>query len=158
MEFKLGIEAGDEFVARLKAKSHEVGHLIQDALDDIALFIEGDAKGRAGFRTGNLRRNINRVHAKETRPGHHEAVVGVSRTAPYGVWHHEGTGIFGARRRPIRPQTGNVLVFSVGGRTVFARSVKGQRANPFMREAYRTAQATYAPGRVEKLRHDIGNL
>jgi hypothetical protein len=36
-----------------------------------------------------------------------------------------GTGIFGPSKRPITPKRAKVLAFTVGGKTVFAKSVKG---------------------------------
>lgn len=144
---------------RMKNLPGQVSRLIEDALDDIALAIESDAKLRAGYKTGNLRRNIIRERAgRNSVTGLTQAVVGVARTAPYGIWTHEGTGIFGTYGRAIRPTSGNFLVFSIGGRKIFARSVKGQRANPFMRDAFNNVRGGFAEGRLRKLAHDIGNL
>lgn len=71
----------------------------------------------------------------------------VSRGAPavrvgtgvrYAVYVHEGTGIYGPRRAVIRPRrSGGYLVFRPRGAkgTVFVRSVKGMRPNPFLSDA-----------------------
>lgn len=55
---------------------------------------------------------------------------------------HEGTGIYGPRRRPIRPRRKKVLRFTVRGQPepVFATSVKGIRPNPYLRKALRAAR------------------
>ena len=134
--------------------------LITDAVNDILMVTEGIAKERAGFRTGNLRRNITHDRAEITPMGDIEGRVGVRRTAPYGLWHHEGTGNFGRYHRAIRPSVGNVLVWRhyPSGRTVFARSVVGQRANPFIREAFDNVRIGYVRARLGKLANDIGNV
>jgi len=69
--------------------------------------------------------------------------------APYPLYVHEGTGIFGATKKPIVPKKkGGWLVFPVesggveakkgkykGKMVVFARSVKGKKARPFFKKA-----------------------
>lgn len=157
-EVAFGIEGGEVLVAKMRLHAAEVDRLIKGAIDDMLLEVEGLAKLKAGFKTGNLRRNITRNRASSTGTGQHEGSVGVSRQAPYGVWTHEGTGLFGTRHAPIRPHTGNVLHFRIGGRTLFRPSVKGQRANPFIRDAFLEGNATYIPARVDKLGRDLADL
>lgn len=84
----------------------------------------------APFSTGNLNRSIHANFAKQGL----EAKV--KPTANYAHYVHEGTGIYGPKKRPITPRSASVLAFSVGGQMVFAKSVKGQKANPFMKRAY----------------------
>lgn len=57
------------------------------------------------------------------------------------VWIHGGTGIYGPRRQPIRPQRAKRLVFKPKGanRVVYAKSVKGMKANPFLKDALSAA-------------------
>jgi len=159
--YELDLKDGINVREPLSLLDQRVRSLIAEALDDVALAIEDVAKEKAGFKTGNLRRNILRERALLDSTGAINAHVGVARTAPYAIWHHEGTGIFGKYHRRITPTAGNVLVFrdsAKGGRLVFARSVKGQRANPFMRDAYLLVKNTVADARFRKLAHDIGNL
>ena len=59
--------------------------------------------------------------------------------APYVEF---GTGLYGPERRMITPVRGKFLVFTVGGRKVFARAVRGMRPRPFLRSALRTAIPT----------------
>jgi hypothetical protein len=158
VEIAINRAGARELELKLREQGLTLGHMIQDALDDVALFAEGEAKSHAPRKTGNLVRNIGRDRAEMTRPHHYSAAVGVARTAPYGIWVHEGTGLFGRMRRPIRPLVGNVLAFDVMGRSVFARSVKGQRANPFMREAYRVTRDTYLPARMKRLAEEVGGV
>jgi hypothetical protein len=85
---------------------------------------------------------------------HVEARFGVSRVLPrgaggrfvpgsqtYPLFVHEGTGLFGRLHRVITPRRARYMVFR--GRTglVVARSVRGQRPQPYMREAYEDARA-----------------
>jgi len=70
----------------------------------------------------------------------------------YATYRHQGTGIYGPKRRRIRPKRGNVLVFESSGTVgplpkgvkkaargkrpiVFARSVRGVPPSPFLTAA-----------------------
>jgi hypothetical protein len=59
----------------------------------------------------------------------------------YPLWVHEGTGLYGRLHRLIRPKRKKAMVFV--GRTglVITKSVKGQRPQPYMTEAYMDARA-----------------
>jgi hypothetical protein len=50
-----------------------------------------------------------------------------------------GTGIYGPTGRRITPVRAQSLRFVSGGRVVFAKSVKGQKANNFLAESIRAA-------------------
>lgn len=98
--------------------------------------VEMRAKTKVGVDSGRLRSSIQRTLSVElTR------VVGrVGTAVQYGLYHHQGTGIYGPRRRPIRPKkAGGVLVFTPKGSTqvVVAREVQGSRPNPFLVDALR---------------------
>lgn len=43
-----------------------------------------------------------------------------------------GTGVYGPRGSPITPTTGKFLVFDLNGSKIFAKSVKGAPARPFL--------------------------
>lgn len=55
---------------------------------------------------------------------------------------HGGTGIYGPRRQPIRPKRATLLRFKPKGsaRVVYARQVKGMKANPFLKDALSAAK------------------
>jgi hypothetical protein len=55
----------------------------------------------------------------------------------YAMWVHAGTGLYGPTHRPITPKRGAYLVFTPKGARgkVFARSVKGMRPNPYLKDA-----------------------
>ena len=64
------------------------------------------------------------------------------------LWIHEGTGIYGPRRRKITAKNSKVLVFKApyGAKTgkfrgkVVVRSVRGMRRNQFLKAAIRAAR------------------
>ena len=98
------------------------------------LAIESLAVEESPYRTGRLK---EAVQTEETPTG---GRVFVSSAAPYAVYVHEGTGIFGPRRQPIRPRTKRALFWEGARRPV--RQVRGQRPNRFMdRAADRAAPA-----------------
>lgn len=59
---------------------------------------------------------------------------------------NDGTGIYGPSGQPITPKNGNVLKFKIGSQTIYTKSVKGQRPNPYIDRAIDTTES-----RVEKL-------
>lgn len=65
--------------------------------------------------------------------------VEVGTSLYYARWVHDGTGIYGPAGQPIRPVRSPYLKFPLNGRTVYARTVRGQRANPYLRNALHAA-------------------
>ena len=64
--------------------------------------------------------------------------VGFSATpGQIGEWHIQGTGIFGPRRRPIRPKRAKALHFFIDSEEFFMPSVKGIKPNPFFDRAHK---------------------
>jgi phage gpG-like protein len=84
--------------------------------------------------TGRLRSSIT-LQVKTDR-----IVIGTN--VRYGLWVHEGTGIYGPRGARIYPVSGRYLVFTPKGETrpVFARSVRGMPARPFLKKALLAAR------------------
>lgn len=83
--------------------------------------------------TGRLRSSVRTAL-------HHQAgipVVRIGTNIRYSLWVHNGTGIYGPRKVPITPVTSEFLRFRPKGSPVFLyrRSVKGMRANPFLKDA-----------------------
>jgi len=77
-------------------------------------------------------------------------VARVGTNVKYAIWVHEGTGIYGPRKTPIRPKSARVLKWPVKnqsgqgarrykrGKTsafAYAKQVKGVRPRPFLRLA-----------------------
>lgn len=70
--------------------------------------------------------------------------VRVGTNVSYALYVHDGTGIYGPKHTPIRPKHASVLVFRskvYGAKKgkykgfVFAKSVKGMKPNPFLKDA-----------------------
>ncbi len=64
-------------------------------------------------------------------------VARIGTKSKYGLYVHEGTGIYGPKGVPITPKHGKVLVFTSRktNKLVFARSVKGMKGTPYLRNA-----------------------
>lgn len=121
-----------------------------------------------------------RVHApsglsKDIRSGvpvHHSTELVESRVEVFGTkagYVHEGTGIFGPRKQRIVGKIEGtykngvikrkmLMIRKPEGKIVWRRSARGQRPNPFMREAYNDVVSTYVPIRLLKLKHDLQQL
>lgn len=101
-----------------------------------------DVRRRAGNVQAAARRNVHSRSGALARSITVEVVVArgsvgarIGSNLSYATFVHEGTGIYGPARRPIRPRRGQVMAF--GG--TFARQVRGQRPNPFLANALRAA-------------------
>lgn len=92
-----------------------------------------EAKAKASWidDTGNTR---HAIHGGVDGVGD-EFVIYVAHGSEIGAYHETGTGIYGPRKRPIRPVNSKVLRFKVNGKEVFARSVKGIKKNPVLMNA-----------------------
>lgn len=80
-----------------------------------------------------------------------QPVVGRQGGSPlYPLYVHEGTGIYGRLHRVIKSRRAKFMVF--WGRTglVFARSVRGQRPQPYMTRAYEVA-AAYVEAHLDEM-------
>lgn len=64
-------------------------------------------------------------------------VARIGTNVKYALYVHEGTGIHGPKGVPIKPKHGKVLVFTSRktNQLVFARSVKGMKGTPYLRNA-----------------------
>ena len=109
------------------------------------LLVETQAKRNLGgtggpkrVDTGRLRASINTQLVM--RNGRPVAVIGTN--VYYARFVHDGTGLYGPRHRLIRPVRRKFLRFKPAGsrRFVYAKSVKGMVANPFLRNALRAAR------------------
>lgn len=134
--------------------------VVQRGLNRSAREIAGAAKQRAPYKSGKLRRAIYWSPGEDPSRAEAMVVVPAIDGKPVGVWHHEGTGIYGPRGAPITPTHKKALRFETAfgagfvriGKTgkaraapshvQFAKSVKGIPPNPFLLDAYETALAT----------------
>jgi hypothetical protein len=86
--------------------------------------------------TGNLRNE----RTSETRDETTRLVAEITFHAYYALFVMKGTGIYGPKGQPIRPKTAEYLVFrGRDGGLVYVKQVRGQRPNPFLVEALKTA-------------------
>lgn len=89
--------------------------------------VVNSAKQRAPVDTGNMR---NSIRQEPVRVAGDRVTGVVLSAAEYSMYVHDGTP---PRIYPKKP--GGVLAFTVGGRRVYARSVRGVKARPFLRNA-----------------------
>lgn len=88
--------------------------------------------------TGNLRSRIDaRLFSYRWTYGSR-----IGTNVFYALWVHNGTGLYGPRHMKILPKKGKYLRFVPKGSSeaVFARSVKGMRPNPFLKDALPAAR------------------
>lgn len=123
----VSIDAREVQAALKKAPGLTVDRL-QKWVNRSALRAERKAKQEVPVRQGMLQSSIH------TKIGNLSASVTPEKD--YAIYVHEGTGIYGKYRRPITPKNKKALAFTINGRKVFARSVKGQKANPFMQRSF----------------------
>lgn len=83
------------------------------------------------------------------------ARVQLNPEVKHAKWVHEGTGLFGPYHSPIIPRRAKYLVFYWHGRKWQKRSVKGQRAQPFLTESYEYVRSVYEPAKLSELRAEI---
>lgn len=90
------------------------------------------AKQKAPRESGRLQQSIN------IRTGTHRGkpAVAVGSDLEYAAFVHQGTGLYGPHRTPIKPRSARYMVFmGRDGNLVFAKQVIGQPARPFLTEA-----------------------
>jgi len=83
------------------------------------------------------------------------ASVQLNPGIPHSKWVHEGTGLYGPFHSPIVPTVKQHLVFWYRGRKWLKRSVRGQRPQPFLTEAFEYVNNVYAPAKLSELRAEI---
>lgn len=100
--------------------------------------LAGGASGPKRIDTGRLRSSV--ITVVVMRNGQPAVLIGTN--VHYARYIHDGTGIYGPRRRMIRPRTAKFLRFTPkGGRgVVYARAVRGIAPNHFLRDALPAAR------------------
>jgi HK97 gp10 family phage protein len=124
MEFKINLKISP----RLKRLRENVEAAIEAGLLRAAAAVEARAVEEAPKVRGNLANSI-RKYIRDRR-----AVI--TPVARYALYIHQGTGIYGPHKAKIVPVHKKALAFTIGGKTIIRRSVKGQKANPFMKRAF----------------------
>jgi HK97 gp10 family phage protein len=122
----------DAVAKRVSAWSGNVGPSLARATLEAATVLTAQAKREAPVRTGRLRRSVSYVAGGQLR-------YVVRPNVPYAAAVHGGTGIYGPKRKPIRP--GGLMRFKTrDGKWISTRSIKGQKANPFMTRALQRSE------------------
>lgn len=94
--------------------------------------VQRAAQRRINSRTGALARSITVDTVRGPDGG---AGVRVGSNLSYARFVHDGTGVYGPGRRPIRPTRRKALAFSGSGGEVVVASSRGQRGTRFLIEA-----------------------
>lgn len=156
MNIEVGVEridGLDEVRARL-GDSGRIRRDVADTLNQAARIGAQSARIYAPKRSGGLASSIHEDNIQlSAGQAHIEASFGVPRvysrdlkgrfasgSQRYPIYVHEGTGIYGRLHRMITPRRAKHMVFV--GRTglVMKTAIRGQRAQPFMREAFEDAR------------------
>lgn len=140
INLNINLFGSDELKKAFAASPKIVQDHMRKVVATIAYNVEGKAKINAPHQTSALRGSIHTEGPKVGTGGDIEARVGTNlRYAPYQEY---GTGVyaeppegFSARRQPITPKKARVLAFKVGGKTVFARSVRGVKPKKYFQRA-----------------------
>lgn len=118
-------------VVELSRRLELMGKIAPKTVDDflvqqIAKPAVEEMRAEAPVKSGKLRDSLDYQH-----PTQHKIIIG-SFGVEYAKFVAEGT-----KPHVIRPKNASALKFQIGGRTVFAKSVKhpGTKANPFMSDA-----------------------
>lgn len=123
---------------------------VNDWVKRTALRTERQAKMEVPVDQGILQNSIR------TSLGNMTATV--KPVAEYALPVHEGTGVYGPKKRPITPRSGKVLSFVVGGQRIFVRSIKGQKPQPFMDDAYKIVKPQVDRDAVNTLNLIVGSI
>ncbi|GAC41261.1 hypothetical protein [Paenibacillus popilliae] len=120
---------------RAKIERRKVATLL--VAKHIGKIMEGEARQRASWedRTGHTRQGIQGgADVRQSGKNDRMAVVYLAHTMRSGGYLETGTGLYGPKRREIRPKHKKALRFPVGGgQYVVARSVKGMKPRPIIK-------------------------
>ena len=119
---------------RAKIERRKVATLL--VAKQVGKIMEGDAKQKASWedRTGHTRQGIQGGADVRQAGNDRMAVVYLAHTMRSGVYLETGTGLYGPKRRVIKPKNKKVLRFPVGGgQYVVAKSDKGMKPRPIIK-------------------------
>lgn len=164
----------DKYYRDVERTTAMMPHIFMSAIDDITASIGVLAQS---FAPGNLKLAVGREKAERTE-SQYRGAVGVKNDPHYTRYVYGGTGLYGPKRqaytiikRPgnpgpnwardrtgrLNPAVGNVMKFQHNGQIMFRSkvTVRGQRPQPFLHEAYGIVKHTEIPLRVRLLVDDI---
>lgn len=116
--------------------SEKAQRAIKMAVKDTADYCHGQIKANSPKRSGALSRSwvMDQIGALQHK---------VSTSVKYAKWVNDGTGIYGSGR-PITPKRAKYLRFTIGGRVIFARSVRGQKGQKYVEKTVAQTKAQAA--------------
>lgn len=115
--------------------------------------VQSRARRNLSGLTGSGPRRVNTGHLRSSItvkliPQPKDLIVRVGTDVYYAKWIHDGTGLYGPQHKLIKPRNSRVLAFKskvYGAKKgkyagwVFAKSVKGMKPNPFLKNALAAA-------------------
>ncbi|MTI82586.1 MAG: hypothetical protein FH756_01545 [Firmicutes bacterium] len=113
----------DEFRRNLRRLGDQAADKMEAAVKSGALVVQNDAKQRAPYKTGTLRRSI---HIETEEKSQDKVTVAVGTDVEYAAIHEFG-GV-------IQPKNANKLHFKIDGKDIFADKVHIP-ARPYLRPA-----------------------
>jgi len=138
MDIKFHLDPDPRQIAQKLKK--DIADVIQSGLLRVAGTIEAEAVTIVPRRTSNLANSIRKYLTSRN-----SAVV--TATAPYAIFVHEGTGIYGPEKRPFDIWAINkkALAFTWQGKKIVVKkvTVKGQRPQKFFEKAVRKVQPRF---------------
>ena len=145
---------------RLKAegviKHAEVGESLSGIVTGARAFGGGfSVRGAGGRFVGATKAESPGTTLSSLANHSYSAVVELNPAVPHAKWVHGGTGIFGPYKSPIVPRRAEYLVFYWHGRKWRKKSVRGQRPQPFLTEAFEYVRNVYEPAKLSQLRAEI---
>lgn len=93
-----------------------------------------------------------------------ESFIGIPEEPAHAIWVHDGTGVYGPRKKRITAKRpGGFMTFpasrwptaSFKRKNYRFKSVLGQPANPYLDRAFLIVNSTFVPARMELLRAQI---
>lgn len=139
------VDGLDDLLRDVRRVGGNADRIMRGFLTNATNKIQSEARSRAPHKTGALQRSI--------LPEINDLDALVAVNEKYGVWIEEGTGIYGPTGQPIRPKKAKMLVFSIGGRKIVTKSVKGTKAKPFFKPGIKAAEPY-----IEAQFKQMGNL
>lgn len=125
MEISIKINPSPEHLAA--SMTRDVAKAVRAGMIHLVTEIEARAKKAAPVKTSNLVRMITSDVSRDGRVGI------VNAGADYSLYVHEGTGLYGPKKKKITPKTKKALHWAGARHPV--KSVKGMKGRPFFREA-----------------------
>lgn len=101
---------------------------IKNLLFRIGTEVANEAKQKAPFKTGNLKKDIQ---VFTDNIDNLEISIGNTNLTPYAIFVHQGTGTYGKNKRRITPKNKKALKTPFGLR----KSITGQKAQPYLTDA-----------------------